>query len=86
MTQKWVDIVDALQANPGQWATLGVFSPGAATKIRRGKYPAFLRDMPEGFDPQEWVTANYEVTTRRTGDGDRSELYVRYVGVKRSRK
>lgn len=77
-SQKWREIVDALKEKRGEWALVGNFSPGVATHIRRGKYPAFL----DGCDrsPDLWMQAHWEVTTRKTDNGKRNDVYIRWIG------
>lgn len=80
-TKRWGEIVDTLMDNPGKWALVGNFSPGIATAIRRGRYKVFLRDF-EGtdFEEQAYMKRYWEVTTRKTHDGRRNDVYVRWLG------
>lgn len=80
-SEKWRNIVAELRANPGEWALVGNYSPGVATHIRRGKYPAFLDDT-EAFmsGPETYMSLHWEVTTRKTDDGKRNDVYIRYIG------
>lgn len=77
-SQRWVTIVEELKARPNEWAKVGNFSPGVATHIRRGKYPAFL----DGCDksPELWMQDRWEVTTRKTDGGNRNDVYIRWLG------
>lgn len=77
-SERWVNVVTELKANPGEWAKVGNFSPGVATHIRRGKYPAFL----DGSDttPEVWMKTYWEITTRKTDNGNRNDVYVRWIG------
>lgn len=79
---RWHNIVAQLKQNPTEWAMVGNFSPGVATHIRRGKYPAFL---PEGERLTEDAAAAYmkvhwQITTRKTDEGKRNDVYVRWLG------
>lgn len=84
LSQKWLDIVAELKkahkTHPGEWGNVGTFSPGTATGIRRGKYAAFLEDMPDGEDPEVWMNLHWEVTTRKVDGGNRNDIYIRYLG------
>lgn len=77
-SQKWREIVAALKEKKGEWALVGNFSPGVATHIRRGKYPAFL----DGCDrsPDLWMRDHWEITTRKTDNGKRNDVYIRWLG------
>jgi hypothetical protein len=78
VSQKWVDIVAELKSNPNQWALVGNYSPGVATHIRRGRYPAFL---PEGETNKEpYMGQHWEITTRKTDNGSRNDVYIRWLG------
>lgn len=77
-SQKWRDIVAALKSNKGEWALVGNFSPGVATHIRRGKYPAFLDGCDTPVDL--WMQSHWEVTTRKTDNGKRNDVYIRWLG------
>lgn len=80
LSQKWVGIVAELKAMPHQWGLVGTYSPGTATGIRRGKYAAFLEDMPDGESPEAWMAAHWDVTTRKVEGGNRNDVYIRYLG------
>lgn len=74
----WIGVVEQLKANPGQWALVGNYSPGVATQIRRGKYRAFV---PQDVDaPEVYMSHNWEVTTRKTDNGNRNNVFIRWVG------
>ena len=77
-SERWNNIVTELKASPMQWAKVGNFSPGVATHIRRGKYPAFL----DGCDttPEVWMQQHWEITTRKTDNGNRNDVYIRWIG------
>lgn len=80
-TKRWEEIVAMLRAHRGEWALVGNFSPGIATAIRRGKYKAFL----DGVYNDEHLAhlhmkQHWEVTTRKTDDGKRNDVYVRWLG------
>lgn len=78
-SEKWINVVAELKANPGEWAKVGNFSPGVATHIRRGKYPAFL----DGCDHEQvgvYMESHWEVTTRKTDNGTRNDVYIRWIG------
>lgn len=80
ISQHWVEIVAKLHENPRQWALVGTYSPGIATAIRRGRYPAFTLNKPEGIEDEVWIEQNYEITTRKCEDGSRNDIYIRYIG------
>lgn len=80
-SHKWREIVAALKEHPQEWALIGNFSPGVATQIRRGKYPAFVEGWegsPEQI--QLYMNRHWEVTTRKTDSGKRNDLYLRWLG------
>ena len=80
-SEKWNEIVRTLKENQGQWALVGNYSPGVATHIRRGEYPAFV-DGVQGDETQRslHMARHWEVTTRKTHDGKRNDVYIRYIG------
>lgn len=80
-SQKWIDIVRELQKHPGEWAKVGNYSPGVATNIRRGRYKMFL-DGWEGDDAQRalYMQRHWEVTTRKTDDGHKNDVFIRWLG------
>lgn len=80
-SERWRTVVKELKARTGEWALVGNFSPGVATHIRRGKYPAFL----EGYEgtPEQvnlYMARHWEVTTRKTDGGKRNDVYIRWLG------
>lgn len=75
---RWREIVKTLKENKGQWALVGNFSPGVATHIRRGQYKAFLSDLDDA--PDVYMRQHWEVTTRKTNDGSRNDVYIRWLG------
>lgn len=80
LSEKWLAIVTELKTMPFQWGMVGTYSPGTATAIRRGKYAAFLIDMPDDHDPELWMQEHWEVTTRSVEDKRRNDVYIRYLG------
>lgn len=78
-SEKWVNIVAELKAHKGEWAKVGNFSPGVATHIRRGKYPAFLDECDQP-DAGSYMASHWEVTTRKTDNGNRNDVYIRWLG------
>lgn len=80
-TKRWEEIVATLRAHRGEWALVGNFSPGIATAIRRGKYKAFLdENQNDETKAQMYMKQHWEVTTRKTDDGKRNDVYVRWLG------
>lgn len=80
-TKRWEEIVETLKANRGQWALVGNYSPGIATAIRRGKYKSFLTENEnDETKAQMYMQQHWEVTTRKTDDGKRNDVYVRWLG------
>lgn len=80
-SEKWKNIVATLKANPGEWARVGNYSPGVATHIRRGEYKAFLDQeyaTPEAAE--SYMKRAWKVTTRKTNDGKRNDVYVKWLG------
>jgi hypothetical protein len=80
LSEKWLNIVAELKDISPQWGMVGTFSPGTATAIRRGKYAAFLEDMPEGMNPEAWMNEHWEITTRKAQQDSRNDVYIRYLG------
>jgi hypothetical protein len=77
---KWVEIVAAAKQHPGKWAAVGNYSPGVASQIRAGMYPAFI---PEGLHESErraHMKAYWEVTTRSEKGSRRCEVFLRWLG------
>lgn len=80
-SEKWVNVVAELKANPGEWAKVGNFSPGVATHIRRGKYPAFLEGWQGDREQASlYMQQNWDITTRKTDNGTRNDVYIRWIG------
>lgn len=80
-TQRWKDIVSTLKENKGQWGLVGNFSPGVATHIRRGMYKAFLEGMsPEESIAHVYMSQHWKITTRKTDDGKRNDIYIKWLG------
>jgi hypothetical protein len=73
----WTEIVQQLRDNPGKWALVGNYSPGVATHIRRGKYPAFLETHGTLEENLAYMTKHWDVTTRKTGEG-RNDVFIRW--------
>lgn len=78
-SQRWVDVVAALQGRPGEWARVGEFSPGVATHIRKGSYKHFLHGIDESVSPQEWMAKHWEISTKKVGERRRDEIWMRWV-------
>ena len=78
-SERWRTVVRELKAARGEWALVGNFSPGVATHIRRGKYPAFLEGI-DTADPSLYMQQHWEITTRKTDSGKRNDLYIRWLG------
>jgi hypothetical protein len=74
-SQFWVDVVREVKANAGKWANVGDFSPGVASQIRAGHYPAFI---PPGVeDKKEYMDKHWSVSTRSNGlPNRRCNVYV----------
>lgn len=82
MSDRWINVVAELKTKKDQWALVGNYSPGVATHLRRGKYPAFMGDF-SNFDPAQaalYMQRHWEITTRKTHNGDRNDVYIRWVG------
>lgn len=80
-SERWINIVAELKQHKGEWALVGNFSPGVATHIRRGKYPAFLEDWTgSGEQADIYMKQHWEITTRKTDSGKRNNVYVRWLG------
>lgn len=78
-SERWREIIVKLKENKGEWALVGNFSPGVATHIRRGKYPAFLEGSAN-MDPNVFMSQHWEITTRKTDEGKRNNIYIRWLG------
>lgn len=79
-SQYWIDVVRELKANPNEWAKVGNYSPGVATHIRRGKYPAFVEGNLSEDQLAIYMRQNWQVTTRKTDDGKRNDIWIRWIG------
>lgn len=84
-SSKWIDIVEQVKQLTDNeetegWAYVGEYSPGVATHIRRGKYKQFLPDDLQGISPEVYMSLHWEVTTRKTGDGWKNAVYIRWIG------
>lgn len=78
---EWIDRVRAMQEHPGEWAKVGNYSPGVATNIRKGRYKMFL-DGFEGDEAQRtlYMKRHWEIVTRKTNDGGRNDIFIRWLG------
>jgi hypothetical protein len=74
-SQFWLDVVAEVKSNPGKWANVGEFSPGVASQIRAGHYPAFI---PAGVeDKKAYMDRYWRVSTRSNGlPNRRCNVYV----------
>jgi len=59
---------------------VGEYSPCVATHIRRGTYKQFLPEDLQGISPEVYMSLHWEVTTRKTGDGRKNAVYIRWIG------
>jgi hypothetical protein len=78
---RWLDVAQKVRGLDGAWAFIGNHSPGVATHIRRGRYRAFLSDLD--MDPEQaeqYMTRNWELTTRKSDQEKRVGVWVRYIG------
>lgn len=78
--ERWVEIVSTLKQHKGEWALVGNFSPGIATHIRRGQYKAFLDGDLLPQEAKIYMALHWEITTRKTDNGSRNDIYVRWLG------
>ena len=79
----WEEAVKELKSKPGEWGMVGVYSPGIATHLRKGKYPSFIPEGMYADDPlaaERYMKQHWEITTRRINEGRRNEVYIRWVG------
>lgn len=77
----WETAVAELKNNPGEWGMVGVYSPGVASHLRKGKYPSFLPDgTSDPMEAERYMREHWEITTRRINEGRRNEVYIRWVG------
>jgi hypothetical protein len=89
VSEKWLAIAQALQENPNKWALVGDFTPGMATHLRRGTYPAFMGDF-SGESPEQatlYMKLHWEITTRKIENSSEDEdqkprhnIYMRWLG------
>ena len=85
-SQRWHEIVaelKALHADPNSdgWGMVGKFSPGIATRIRRGEYKHFL---PEGeaMSPdaaKAYMSLHWEIITRKEDNGSKNKIWIRWI-------
>jgi len=80
-SEKWQNIVNTLLDNPGKCAFVGNWSPGVATQIRLGNYPAFLfgDNITDADQKRLFMKQNFHVETRKSAPG-RADVYVTYIG------
>ena len=78
-SQFWLDVVQEVKSNPGKWANVGEFSPGVASQIRAGYYPAFI---PAGIeDKKAYMEQHWSISTRSNGlPNRRCNVYVKWNG------
>ncbi len=77
----WLHVVAELKGHKGEWAKVGNYSPGVATNIRRGKYPAFLGGWEGDTDQlMLFMGRHWEVRTSKTNGGNKNDVYVRWLG------
>lgn len=81
----WVNVVTLLKEHAAgcgekgceHWGKVGNYSPGVATHIRNGEYPAFI---PEGtVDGRKYMRSHWQIRSAKTGPG-RNDLYIRWIG------
>lgn len=77
-SEDWRERVRVMKENRGEFFKVGNYSPGVATHIRRGEYKAFLAD--DGTPPDTYMQQHWEVTTRKTDDGARNDIFIRWLG------
>jgi len=75
VSEKWLAIAQELQDNPNKWALVGDFTPGMATHLRRGTYPAFMADFSgEGVEQATlYMKRHWQITTRKIEKTDETE-------------
>lgn len=76
---EWEERVATMKADKGEFYKVGNFSPGVATHIRHGEYKAFL-DPNDSTDPRTYMKMHWEITTRKTHEGSRNNIYIRWLG------
>lgn len=81
-SEDWRNRVFLMQSKPGEWARVGDYSPGVATHIRRGQYKAFLPAdwAGEPSEAEAYMSRHWEVTTRKTSEGSRNDIWIRWLG------
>lgn len=73
----WQHVVKELDMNPGEWAFVGRWSNGVATRIRQGKYRAFVpKEIVDWDERERWVAKHYEIYTCES-DRKETDIYVR---------
>lgn len=87
VSEKWLEIARALQAHPNEWGLVGDFTPGVATHLRRGTYPAFMDGFSGEHGPQAtlYMKSRWEITTRKIANteetgGTRQNIYMKWIG------
>lgn len=80
-SDKWKTIVAELMDNPGKAGYVGNWSPGVATQIRYGMYPAFLlgRRFEDDEQKKAYMRNSFLVETRKTEPG-RADVWITYIG------
>jgi hypothetical protein len=82
-SEEWREKVTFLKAHPNEFYRAGNYSPGVATHIRRGEYKAFLPDDLRAASPEAreaYMSLHWKITTRKTDDGKRNDLFVKWLG------
>lgn len=77
-SENWRNRVAIMKADPKNFYKVGNYSPGVATHIRRGEYRAFLPD--DVNDPEAYMSLHWEITTRKTDDGKRNDVFIKWLG------
>lgn len=76
-SQKWIDIVDTLKQNPGEYGRLSDQAIGISTHIKNGRYPAFY--PKDTGDKETYIAQHWEITTRSAGK-NRVDLFIKWLG------
>lgn len=77
LSEHWVTVARELQENVGKWANVGNYALGVSTRIKQGRYKAFLPDHEMNpTQAERYMAMRYEVTTRKTGSG-RTDIWMR---------
>lgn len=84
----WVEVVETIckQENHGEWAYIGLHSPGTPQQIKAGRYPAFCPNPDADFTERiDYIAGRYEFRTAMQEEAEsdgttRRRLYVRYLG------